>query len=101
LSGTDERCHSPAAQQKIDGIDDDGFAGTGLSAQNGQTTIKGYPKVVDDGKVANGKLLKHKGFIAQHALFVKMLFYRDALISEQTHLTSMQRSDGVFLLETE
>ena len=41
----------PGSQQQVHRVDDDGFAGAGFAAQNGQSTVETDIQVVDDGEI--------------------------------------------------
>jgi hypothetical protein len=49
-----------AAQDQIDGVDDDGFAGAGFAGEDCQPRVETDVEVVDDGKVADRKFFQHK-----------------------------------------
>ena len=44
------------AQQQVYRIEDDGFAGTGFPAEDGQTIGKTDLQIINNGKISNGKL---------------------------------------------
>jgi hypothetical protein len=54
--GTHQLGRSPASQQQIDGIENNRFAGPGLSTQYGQAAGEVDLQVIDDGKIADGQL---------------------------------------------
>ncbi len=49
----------PAAQNQVDGIDDDGFAGPGFAGQDGEPPLELHTEVIDDGKIFYGEFEEH------------------------------------------
>jgi hypothetical protein len=54
--GAHQICGCAAAQQQIHRTEDDGFAGPGFTAENGQSSGKTDLQIVNDGKIPNRKL---------------------------------------------
>ena len=57
--GADQPRGGPAAQQQIDGVDDDGFAGPGFAAENRQPRRQPDAQVLDNGEISDGQFLDH------------------------------------------
>ena len=57
--GSNHAGRRPASQQQVNRLDDNRFTGPGLATQHGQAVVKPDSKIIDDGKVADGKLLEH------------------------------------------
>jgi hypothetical protein len=60
-TGADEGFIGPLAQEKLEGADDDGFAGAGLSGNGGEAGGEGPLEVLDKGEIADAEGGEHCG----------------------------------------
>jgi len=78
FAGADHLGEGASAEEKTEGVDDDGFAAAGFSGQQVQAAVESDAEALDDRVVFDGEFSDHVQIIANGALkhFFSLLFDR-------------------------